>query len=337
MEELQEIQADAMADDIEIDLAKMSLWTKDQAVAFFESGGEDEPKEAMPLPPMAPKMPPVDDATFKKWFPKAFQGADRAFQQPPKFRMVCFIAAGCSESMWSGNGLRQKEPNPFVAHCKEKGGEMLAIELPGREQRRNDPRSRSYGPYVEQLFPVLMPLLQDGIPFVFCAHSFGTWLMYELLKKMVTVGIPLPKMCAISGFGAPDLPLNERPWPQNKGEDDDKFKENCKGWDVNEIALIPANFKTFGPMFRDDFSCFDEYVFTPLPDCVAGGFPIPFQVYYATKDKRVKEHHVVEWKKFTSEKCDVYAAEGNHLFFFDVPQRATFMTTVLGRLPAEFK
>ena len=84
-------------------------------------------------------------------------------------------------------------------------------------------------------------------------------------------------------------------------------------------------------------SCFDEYVFTPLPDCVAGGFPIPFQVYYATKDKRVKEHHVVEWKKFTSEKCDVYAAEGNHLFFFDVPQRATFMTTVLGRLPAEFK
>jgi len=233
--------------------------------------------------------------------------------------------------------MRQPEDNPFVKHCKAKGGELLAIELPGREMRRAEPRSRSYGPYVEQLFPVLMPVLQEGIPFVFCAHSFGTWFMYELLKKMVTDGMPLPKMCAISGFAAPDLPLKDRPWPQNKNEDDTAFKENCKGWDVNEIALADANFKTFGPMFRDDFSCFDEYVYTPLPDCIPGGFPIPFQVYNATKDKRVKRHHVEGWKKFTSEECNTYEVEGNHLFFFDVPARAKYMETVLSRLPAEFK
>ena len=41
LEDLQEIQSDAMADDIEIDFAKMSLWTREQAVAFFESGGEE--------------------------------------------------------------------------------------------------------------------------------------------------------------------------------------------------------------------------------------------------------------------------------------------------------
>ena len=47
LEELQSIQADAMADDIEIDFAKMSLWTAEQATTFFETGKE-------PPPPFAP-------------------------------------------------------------------------------------------------------------------------------------------------------------------------------------------------------------------------------------------------------------------------------------------
>ena len=42
-EELEDARAEAMADDIEIDLAKMSLWSRDAAVAYFESGGTEEP------------------------------------------------------------------------------------------------------------------------------------------------------------------------------------------------------------------------------------------------------------------------------------------------------
>jgi len=249
--------------------------------------------------------------------------------------MVCFSPAGCSESVWSGKGMRQPNDNPYVQFCKDKGGEMLACELPGREQRRQEARSNSYAPYVEQIFPVLAPVLQDGVPYVICAHSFGTWLMYEFMKKLVTAGIPLPKQCIISGFPSPDLPAADRPWPHGSGKSDpdDKFKENARMWDVNEIALDPNNFKVFGPLMRDDFSCFDEYVYTPLPDCIPSGFPVPFQVYYAADDKRVKKGHTEGWKKFTSEKCDVYEAVGHHLFFFDVPARAKYMEAAISRLP----
>ena len=44
LEQLQEIQADAMADDIEIDMARMSIWTEDQAREFFETGEEPAPR-----------------------------------------------------------------------------------------------------------------------------------------------------------------------------------------------------------------------------------------------------------------------------------------------------
>ena len=53
--ELEEIQADAMADDIDIDFATMSLWTREKAIKFFEGGGVEEktftslPKLSKPL------------------------------------------------------------------------------------------------------------------------------------------------------------------------------------------------------------------------------------------------------------------------------------------------
>ena len=46
LRELQDIQADAMADDVDIDLEKMSCWTPEQAMKYFESGGAEEPLAA---------------------------------------------------------------------------------------------------------------------------------------------------------------------------------------------------------------------------------------------------------------------------------------------------
>ena len=43
LEELEGIQADCMADDIALDFEKMSMWTKEQAISFFETGEEPPP------------------------------------------------------------------------------------------------------------------------------------------------------------------------------------------------------------------------------------------------------------------------------------------------------
>ena len=41
--DLESIQSDAMADDVPIDLERMSGWTAEQATTFFESGGTEVP------------------------------------------------------------------------------------------------------------------------------------------------------------------------------------------------------------------------------------------------------------------------------------------------------
>eukprot|EP00966_Prymnesium_polylepis_P185725 4305113-Prymnesium_polylepis.1 len=48
LEALEAIQGDAMADDIAIDFDRMTLWTEAQAVAYFESGGTQEPRAPLP-------------------------------------------------------------------------------------------------------------------------------------------------------------------------------------------------------------------------------------------------------------------------------------------------
>ena len=78
--------------------------------------------------------------------------------------------------------------------------------------------------------------------------------------------VPLVWQLIVSAFPGPDLPEGDRPWNRSAPMDDETFKEECKGWDVNAVALEPSNFKIFGAMFRDDFSLFDEYVYKPLPE-----------------------------------------------------------------------
>ena len=39
LDELEEIQSDLMADDVEIDFERMRLWDREKALSYFESGG----------------------------------------------------------------------------------------------------------------------------------------------------------------------------------------------------------------------------------------------------------------------------------------------------------
>ena len=49
--ELDDLRSAAMADDVAIDIEKMRLWTAEQATAFFESGGTEEPADTAAVSP----------------------------------------------------------------------------------------------------------------------------------------------------------------------------------------------------------------------------------------------------------------------------------------------
>ena len=336
-QQLEDIQAECVADDIKIIFEKMSLWDEDTAREYFESGGVLPPGATLAdppaaAPPSAAPLPPVSDEEFKKWFPKYQKSVAK-----PKFRLVCFHNAGSSESVWTGRGVRQTADNPFVVHCREKGGELLAVELPGRESRRAEKRETQLHKYAAALFPVLAPLLQEAesTPYVLIGHSMGTWLCYEVMRLLQSRGIPMPAQLILSGFPAPDIAEAQRPWSRNAPMDDEAFKDECRGWDVNAVVFAPANWGTYSPMMRDDFTLFDAYEH-PAAYATSPAFGCALRCYFAEKDKKVNKEHVEMWQRYGAGSFSVEQVPGNHLFFYDIPARATYMQKVVAGLPPAF-
>ena len=227
--------------------------------------------------------------------------------------------------------MRQSQDNPFVKHCAAAGGELLCPELPGREARRKDARSTSLRPYAEALFPVLAPLLQDGVPYAMVGHSMGTWMLFETLRLLMERGIPLPAQIVVSSFPAADIAPADRPWRKSRGMGDDAFKDECRTWDINEVIFQPSMWAVYKGLLQDDFNLFDEYEYAPLPAPIS----VPVRAYYAAKDKNVKRHHVDGWKRLLAAGTPFSVDEvgGNHLFFYDVPVRAAWMEAVVRGLP----
>ena len=70
LEELEDIQADCLADDVEIVFEKMSLWDETTVREYFENGGQLPGVDTQPPGAAGPMLPPVSEAELKRWFPK---------------------------------------------------------------------------------------------------------------------------------------------------------------------------------------------------------------------------------------------------------------------------
>ena len=91
------------------------------------------------------------------------------------------------------------------------------------------------------------------------AHSVGCWVAYELLRAVQAAGLPPPRAAFLSAMASPDIPVPDRPWRPQRGLDEAAFREECRGWDVNEIVFSAAMWGTYQPLMRGDFTLFDEY------------------------------------------------------------------------------
>jgi hypothetical protein len=114
--ELESIQADAMADDVDIDLDKMSLWSAEQARQYFESGGEVSPAE--PAPP--DDTPSDDTLDLTSEGKKRFATVEaKSFTTKAGVRIVYQLALGQDTPIVIIPGMRQSRHDA----CADYGAE----------------------------------------------------------------------------------------------------------------------------------------------------------------------------------------------------------------------
>jgi len=265
------------------------------------------------------------DDIFKKWFP-AYQKVNY-----PSLRIIAIHSAGSAENIFTGKRKDPKDPkrikripNHLMDWAKSQDVEVLSCQLPGREKRRTEPFVKSAQEAANDIFKVLNDrnILNERVPYIFLAHSMGSFIAYEILVKIREVGnIPKPAYVFISCFPSPDIPEELRPWRKNAKLSEEELKKECKMWDVNAIIFQKDVWVRYLPMLRADFTLFDSYIFDQ--DKFAP-FDIPMHVFYANKDRMVSEKLVKGWESFTNGRFDVKCLQGNHLFIYDDTARDTY-------------
>ena len=296
----------------------VTLWSEEQIREFFAKMGVG--CEHFPAPgngaetrtpaEIAEAYPPPDSAEFSKWFP----GLERSKTQSkePKARLLCFPNAGNEENLYTNEGVGARKVDTLLAHCRANGIEVLAVQLPGRGMRRKEAFITNAKAAAAALLPVVAHrLLADGKPYFILAHSVGTWVSYELLQAFKAARLPMPKRCFLSAFPSPTWPADRRPWTPQRTLQDPAFKDEARGWDVNEVVFSGDMFPTYGPLMRADFTLFDEYEFTHAADA---RLAVPLTTFYATDDKKVTQAMVQSWCEVSADVDGPHAIHGHHLY-----------------------
>jgi medium-chain acyl-[acyl-carrier-protein] hydrolase len=81
--------------------------------------------------------------------------------------------------------------------------ELVALSLPGRGARLQEPLMTS----MDDLLPQLLQTLPDlcDKPFVFFGHSMGAIVAFELTRQLQQAGMPLPLHLFVSAHKAPHM------------------------------------------------------------------------------------------------------------------------------------
>jgi medium-chain acyl-[acyl-carrier-protein] hydrolase len=227
-------------------------------------------------------------------------GTSRWIERPrpntqARLRLICFPYAG------GGASLYRQWPELLPATI-----EVLAIQMPGREWRLNDPAFTRIEPLVAALLEELRPYLT--LPFVFFGHSLGALLGYELAHALAEGGLPAPRLLVVSGHWAPHLPDVHPPIHRLPQEAFVAELLKLEGTPPEVLANEELRALIL-PLLRADFAVSETYRYV-----ARGPLHCPILAFGGVRDRRVSRQQLEEWRAHTAVDFQVRLFRGGHFF-----------------------
>ncbi|MCX4695647.1 thioesterase II family protein [Streptomyces sp. NBC_01408] len=220
----------------------------------------------------------------------------RTFYPAPQARMrlLCLPHAGGSATAYFA---LSRELAPEV--------EVLAVQYPGRQDRRNEPLLDSIEELRDGVAEALTPWLDR--PIALFGHSMGAVLAYEVARLLCQDGGTLPAHLFVSGRGNPaqgvNMPLDEL---------DDRAMitalDNLGGTDIGLLADEDV-LRMVAPAIRSDYRAVRTYRHTPGPL-----LPCPVTALVGDADAMAPVEEVDKWRAYTSADFRLKVFQGGHFY-----------------------
>lgn len=221
--------------------------------------------------------------------------AYREVKPHARMRMFCFPYAGGGASIF--RGWTASLPADL---------EVCPVQLPGRESRlREAPFTRS-----ELMVTALADALQPyfDLPFVFCGHSMGAAVAFELTRELRRRGRPQPLHLFASGRRAPHLPPREEPIHELP-EPEFLVKLRELNGTPEEVLQHDELMRLLIPILRADFGVNETYTYTSEEPIDAG-----ISAFGGLGDEDVTREDVEAWREHTRGRFRTRMLPGDHFF-----------------------
>ncbi|MGH3823291.1 MAG: thioesterase II family protein [Pseudonocardiaceae bacterium] len=211
-----------------------------------------------------------------------------------RLRLICLPPAG-------GGASRYRD---WPAHLPD-DVEVVPVQLPGRENRFNEPPIES----MKQLVGLLAEGLASYLtrPFALFGHSMGALIAFELIRRLRPSGV-VPVHLFASGYRAPHLPSRSPDWHTLP---DPEFiaKIESLGGIPPELLADSECLDAMLPTLRSDCTLTETYVYRPqaLLSC-------PVSAFGGLRDEEVFPEDVQAWSRHTTGSFRAHLLPGDHFF-----------------------
>jgi len=235
----------------------------------------------------------------------------------PRRTLLCFPYAGAGAALFRDWHLGAGPED-----------EILAVRLPGRENRIAEPALTEVAAAVPFVLDALEQRLaaagEGDRPLILFGHSLGAALAYATARALVGHGRP-PRLLAVSGRRAPHLPLRR---PPTSGMDEAEFRRqlHALGGTPPEVLDCAELMELMLPLLRADFTMSDRFS-EPEP----APLPIPLRAFAGLEDSEVMVAEVAGWERLAGAGFALHRLAGNH--FFVNEHRRSIVETLLGPNP----
>ncbi|MCR9256711.1 MAG: alpha/beta fold hydrolase [Alphaproteobacteria bacterium] len=214
------------------------------------------------------------------------------------YRLFCFPYAGAGASLF----------RPW-SRWLPGGIEVVAIQLPGREARIDEPPLCSMDDVITSLMEDLPPLLDR--PFALFGHSTGATISFELARVLRQRGLPQPDLLMISSQDGP----RHKPACQRHDLPDTEFIEILRACKGTPDALLRDSvlLEMLLPCIRADGAVYETYEYRPQPPLNSR-----IAVFHGREDDMVSAEGLASWRVETAHSFHCHDGfSGGHFFLHE--------------------
>jgi len=191
--------------------------------------------------------------------------------------------------------------------------EVIAVQLPGREERLREPAFSDASQLCRQLSAVLVPYLDR--PFALFGHCLGGLASFELARLLRTIGAPSPVHLFVSGHCGP---RKVHCFPPLAGMSDGDLLRVLQRLGGAPAGLVADSddLRLILPPLRCDLTVCEAYRYV-----AAEPLACPISAFGGIHDEVVHRADVLAWG---AETCGGFRARmfaGGHFFLNDAKQR----------------